>query len=203
MASCVAGGAGVARRRRRQLRRRHRRRTRHRHGRLRRRIAGERRQIERSARGAAAGRTDRRLIVRVLARARDRRFVAEHARRAGRIRMLRGIEHVGAVAGRGGRRRVDRRRRRHRARGCAGGRSALGAKLLEAILGVVLHALELHLELLVAVLQLLDRAGELAQRAFHAVEADRQIAGIGLRDSRLLRLTAARLGAAATAARRG
>src|ERR1019366_9042142 len=71
----------------------------------------------------------------------------------------------------------------------AGGWSALGAELLEAILGIVLHALELHLELLVAVLQLLERAGELAQRTFHAVEADGQIAGVGLRHSRLLRLT--------------
>ena len=42
--------------------------------------------------------------------------------------------------------------------------------------------------MLVAVLQLLDCAGKLAQRAFHAVEADRQIAGIGLCDVRLLRL---------------
>src|SRR5664280_3105650 len=183
-----AGGAGVARRRRRQLRRRHRRRVRHRHLRLRRRIAGQRREIERSARGAAAGRADRRLVVRILERG-GRGFVAEHARRAGGVRMLRGIEHVGAAAGRGGRRRIDRRLRRHRAWLRARGWSALGAELLEAILGVVLHALELHLKLLVAVLQLLERAGELAQRTFHAVEADGQIAGIGLRHARLLRWT--------------
>ena len=35
-------------------------------------------------------------------------------------------------------------------------------------------------QLLVAILQLLDGAGELAQRAFHAVEPDGQIAGIRL-----------------------
>ena len=64
----------------------------------------------------------------------------------------------------------------------------LWSQLLEAILGVVLHALELHLELLVAVLQLLDGAGELAQRIFHAVEPDGQIAGIGLRYARLRHL---------------
>ena len=73
----------------------------------------------------------------------------------------------------------------------ARGAAAAGSPPLEpscwrAILGIVLHALELHLELLVAVLQLLEDAGELAQRTFHAVEADGQIAGIGLRDLMLV-----------------
>jgi len=44
--------------------------------------------------------------------------------------------------------------------------------LLEAVVGVVLHALELHFDLLIAVLQLLDGASELTQRVFHAVEPD-------------------------------
>jgi hypothetical protein len=57
--------------------------------------------------------------------------------------------------------------------------------LLEAVLGILLHALELHLELLVAILKLLDGAGELAQRAFHAIEADRYIAGVRLRHTAL------------------
>src|ERR1035441_10496982 len=194
-----AGGAGVARRR--QLRRRHRRRVRHRPCRLRRRITGKRRQIERSARGAAAGRADRRLVIRVLDRG-GRRFVAEDAWRAGRIGMLGGIEYVGAVAGRGGHQGLGPGWWRHRARGCARGRCALGAKLLEAILGIFLHALEPFLELLVTVLQLLERAGELAQRTFHAVEADGQIAGIGLRHARLLRWTLVALELVALALRR-
>ena len=81
----------------------------------------------------------------------------------------------------------------HRARRCARAR-ALGAKLLEAIFGVVLHALELHLQLLVVVLQLLDRAGELAQRILHAVDAHGPIAGVGLRSARAaLRLALALL----------
>ena len=59
--------------------------------------------------------------------------------------------------------------------------------------------LELLLELLVAVLQLLDRAGELAQRAFQPVEPHRQIAGIGmlrLRPAPVALLTRLRLFAA-------
>ncbi len=65
------------------------------------------------------------------------------------------------------------------------------AELLEAVLVVVLHPLELRLELLVAELQLLDGAGELAQRAFQPVEPHRQGAGIGIVGLRLL--AAARL----------
>ena len=40
--------------------------------------------------------------------------------------------------------------------------------------------LSCELELLVAILKLLDGAGELAQRAFHAIEPDAQVAGIRL-----------------------
>ena len=53
--------------------------------------------------------------------------------------------------------------------------------MLEAVLGIILHALELHLKLLVAKLKLLDGAGELTQRAFHAVEPDGHVARIRLR----------------------
>src|SRR5581483_1654496 len=137
---------------------------------------------------AAAGGADRLLI-------HDRRIVrrgrgggaAERARRAGRIGLLRGIEHVGAPArlrrrtGRRDRRRTRRRRgRRHRRR------PAAAAHLLEAIFGVVLHALELHLQHLVVMLELLDGAGELAQRALDAVDARRILAAaaVGLRNAR-------------------
>ena len=55
------------------------------------------------------------------------------------------------------------------------------------------NALELHFELLIAVLKLFDRARELAQRSFHAVEPDGKVARIRLRDpARRCRL--ARLG---------
>ena len=40
---------------------------------------------------------------------------------------------------------------------------------------IVLQPLELHLKLLILVLQLLDGTGELAQCAFHAVEPNRKI----------------------------
>jgi hypothetical protein len=40
-------------------------------------------------------------------------------------------------------------------------RSAARAELLEAILGVVLHTLDLHLQDLVLMLQFFDRTGEL------------------------------------------
>jgi hypothetical protein len=62
--------------------------------------------------------------------------------------------------------------------------------LLETILGVVLHALELHLQLLVLILQLLERAGELAQRRLDAADAPRHIGGIVLRDLALSGLLA-------------
>jgi hypothetical protein len=71
------------------------------------------------------------------------------------------------------------------------------ALLLEAIVGIVLHTLELHLKLLVAVLKLFNGARELAQRIFHSVKPNGKIAGIGLRhlpgDRRLSSLTRLRL----------
>jgi hypothetical protein len=67
---------------------------------------------------------------------------------------------------------------RHRLRGWR--RAAFRPKLLEAIFGVVLHALELHLELLVTILKILDRASQLAQRALHAVEPDCKVARVTL-----------------------
>ena len=53
-----------------------------------------------------------------------------------------------------------------------------GCQLLEAIFGVVLHALELHLQHLVLVLQLFDRAGQLPQRVLDAVDAHIDVVGI-------------------------
>ncbi len=61
--------------------------------------------------------------------------------------------------------------------------------MLEAIFGIVLHALELHLKLLIAILELLERSGHLAEGALHPVEPDGNVAGIGLCDpARRLRL---------------
>ena len=74
--------------------------------------------------------------------------------------MQRGIEHVGTVPVSTGRR-IGRRLRRHRARLRGGRRPAARAELLKAILGVVLHTLDLHLQDLVLVLQFFDGAGEL------------------------------------------
>ena len=82
--------------------------------------------------------------------------------------MLRRIENIRAAAG------IDRRARGRGARLHWGGRgsAAFCPELLKAIFAVVLHALELHLKLLVAVLQLLDRTGQLTERIFHAIKAD-------------------------------
>ena len=95
------------------------------------------------------------------------------------------IEHVAALAGyctgRSARRR-DGTLLRNGARLRTSGRGA-GAQLLEAVFAVVLHALQPHFELLVLVLELLDGAGELAQRALDAVDA-RGIAIAGLRHRR-------------------
>ena len=98
--------------------------------------------------------------------------------------------------------RRSRRLRRHGAR-LRRRRRALGAELLQAIFGVVLHALELHLELLVLMLQLLDGAGELAQRILDAVDAHGEVGAVGLRDWRLRRCWLLASLAAAPAARRG
>ena len=66
----------------------------------------------------------------------------------------------------------------------AGRRGAVRTELLEAVFGIVLHALELHLQHLVLVLQFFDGAGELAQRALDTFDARWQVAGIGLRHAR-------------------
>ncbi len=89
------------------------------------------------------------------------------------------------------RRRAGRRRHWRRTRSHAG---AALAHLLEAIFGVVLQALELHLQHLVVVLQLFDGAGELAQRALDAVDARGIVAAAeALRTPRRLRLLRLRL----------
>ena len=62
-------------------------------------------------------------------------------------------------------------------------RSAFHTELLETVLRVVLHALELHFKLLVTILKLLDRSGQLTERIFHSVETNRQVAGISLSDT--------------------
>jgi hypothetical protein len=58
--------------------------------------------------------------------------------------------------------------------------------LLETIFSIVLHTLELRFQLLIAVLKLLDHAGQLTQCTFHPVETNGKIAGIGLRRSTAL-----------------
>src|SRR6185437_12157471 len=153
-------------------------------------VAGKRREIERRAGIAAARSADRRNVRGIFNRRRDGCLVAEHARRTRRVWLPRGIECVGTPAGCIDRRIRRRRRlrrhgrlrlRRNGARPIAGGRgrTAAGAQLLEAIFGIVLHALELHLQLLVLVLQLLDRSGELAQRVLDAVDAHVDIGAVG------------------------
>jgi hypothetical protein len=59
--------------------------------------------------------------------------------------------------------------------------------LLEAKFGVGLHALQLHLELLVLMLELFDGAGELAQRILDAVDTRADTGAVGLGNLRRLR----------------
>src|SRR5262249_17411612 len=187
-------GCNIANLRRR--RGRHRRATRRRHGsgrwgRRRVIISGDGRKIEWSASRAATGSANRSVIASLLRRG-DHRLIAEHTRRARCIRTLRRIEDV-RTAARIGRRASGSIARIHR-RGLRGWRRAASrSKLLEAILGVVLHALELHLELLVTILKILDRAGQLAKRVLHAVEADRKVAGVILGHAARLSLLGRRL----------
>jgi hypothetical protein len=142
-------------------------------------VAGERRQIEWRAGGAAARSADRRSIVLHLFGRSDYRLVAECAGCARCIRMLCGIKYIGAAAGCRGRR---WRTALAAGRGLRGGRDcAPPALLLEPIFGVVLHALELHLKLLITVLKLLDGTGDLTQRIFHSIEPNGKVARIGLR----------------------
>ena len=135
-------------------------------------------QIERRAGGAAARGADRRLIVLPLVRGAANDRLVSQARAA---RPAQSDVATDRTRRNGGRARLDRRRaavdRGHPVPWArpvmAAAWPRLSQPLLEAACGVVLHPLELLLELLVAILQLLDRAGELPQRAFQAVEADR------------------------------
>ena len=149
------------------------------HLRRRRVVTGKRRQIERRASGASARSADRRSTVLRLFGSGDYRLIAQRSRRTWRIRILRRIEYI---------RPPSRTRcwRRHvpRTNWCSlwcRHSPASRSQLLQAILGIVLHALELHLELLITILKLLDSAGQLAQGVFHAVEPNGKVAGIGLR----------------------
>src|SRR5262245_54821032 len=124
-------------------------------------------EIERRGGAASAGRADRRLT-RIGARYRGpagRVDRAERMGRAGRIRILGGIERIAAPAGRCGRRR--RRRQVLRARLRRRPRHAL-----------FLHAADLALELLIAKLQLLDRPGHLPNLGFEALEPQHEIGAL-------------------------
>jgi hypothetical protein len=120
---------------------------------------------------------------------------AECARRADSVGILRRIEHVGAAAaGRGWLRdrrsdlRCSDRWRVHRCCRRAGDRTRNGRRRSNR--RATIRARKLLLQLLVAELQLLDRAGELADLAFELVDAHRLLGGdVGL-------LTAGRLAAA-------
>ncbi len=114
------------------------------------------------------------------------------ARRADRIRVLCRIEHVGTAPA--GRRRLDDRRaglrRSHRRRGhrrCRRARRRTRTGGRRSNRHAATGARELLLELLVAELQLLDRAGELADLAFKLIDAHRLLGGdVGLLAARRL-----------------
>src|SRR5580693_605825 len=121
------------------------------------------------------------------------RAAAERTRRARCGRINRRIEGIATTAASGRRRRrlrLDRRRRRgggdnRRARrrrrrelSCRPWRRLRRRGWPGAGLAGVLYRTELLLELLIAVLQLLHRAGELAQRRFEAVDAGQKV-GLG------------------------
>src|SRR6185295_19091250 len=114
---------------------------------------------------APAGRADRSTRF----RRSNHRLIAEGTWSARCIGALRRIKHVRATTRRWRHRRISlagrRRLRRWR-------RAASRSHLLKTIFGIVLHALELQLQLLIAVLKLFDRSGELTQRTFHPVEPD-------------------------------
>ena len=82
----------------------------------------------------------------------DHSFIAERARCPRCVRLLRRVEHVRPATGR-------HRRLSGPHWACLCGRCRSSA--------IVLQPLELHLKLLIPVLQLLDGTGELAQCAFH------------------------------------
>src|SRR5262245_6446617 len=133
----------------------------------RRRIAGRPHigEIERRIGHASTRSADRRVVRigrsgRLAGRRVDR---AERMRRAGRRRILRGIEGVAAPPGRG---RCGRPRRHGRTD---------GTRLYATGRAPLLQAADLCLELLVAELELLDRAGELPDLALEALEPHHQI----------------------------
>ena len=145
-------------------------------------VSGDGRQIERCTGGTASGSTDRRCVVLSLFGCSNHCLIAERPRRTRSIRLQCGIEYVRAASWIAGRRRSIAG---WHWRGLRWSGASLRAHLLEAVVGVVLHPLELHLKLLIPVLQLFDGAGQLAQRVFHAVEPDREIAGIALGNATL------------------
>ena len=99
---------------------------------------------------------------------------AERARHAGCRGILRRIERIAAPARcAGGRRRGDGRRRGRPCR--RGGSRGATAQFLEAVLGLFLHPPHLSFELLIAVLQLLDGAGELSDMRFETIDAHDRI----------------------------
>ena len=104
-------------------------------------------------------------------------LIAEHTRSAGRIGCCVGSK-TSERRPAGPPRHIPWRHRRGLRRHAA----TFRAKLLEPIFGIVLHPLELHLELLIAILKLLDCAGQLTERIFDSVEADGRIARVGLRN---------------------
>ena len=122
---------------------------------------------------------------------------AQHAPRTGRARILRRIERVAAPP-----------RRRRAGGGCVGciGWGALRWSSRTAGCGsgrapTALHALQLRFELLVAILQLLDRAGELADLRFETADPLRKSPGRNLRDGALQAAPPAGAAPAAAAAR--
>src|SRR5262249_51512880 len=161
------------------------------HNSLRRRIvAGQRREIEWRTGSTAAGSTNRRpAILKPLGRG-DYCFVAERARCPWCVRLLRRVEHIRPATGR--LRRISRPRWACLCRRCS---SAAPSLVLDPIIRSVLQTLELHLKLLIPILQLLDGTGELTQCAFHAIEPDRKISRIGS-PSRRRRLARLRVAAA-------
>jgi len=157
------------------------------HGRrLRRRplVSRHRRKIEWSASRSSTRCTHGRSIVPSRLGSGDDGLITERARRSRRIGVLRRVENIGTASGRtaGNRARAIAWRHGHRRR-LRRSNTALRPQLLETIFGVVLNPLELHFKLLVAILKLLEGAGQLPQRIFHAVKAHRNIALIGLRNA--------------------
>src|SRR5262249_20217644 len=138
--------------------------------------SGESRQIKRRTGGATTGSADV-LGIWCLRQRRTGRGRSERTRRARRSWIDRGIERIAAASARGWGWRVGLVRLRLqigclRLRGSwwASRRHRAPRAVLDTIVGVRLHAPEQAFELLVAVLQLLDRTCELTNLRFQAVE---------------------------------